>query len=69
LIMIVGEGMRSRVGTAARAARTLASANINIEMINQGSSEVSMMFGVKADVEAEAVQALYREFFAEVVHA
>jgi aspartate kinase len=32
-------------------------------MINQGSSEVSMMFGVKAADEKKAVQALYQEFF------
>ncbi|MDF2909673.1 MAG: aspartate kinase [Sporolactobacillus laevolacticus] len=66
LIMLVGEGMRQKVGTAARASNALATANINIEMINQGSSETSMMFGVKENVEKKAVQALYEEFFAEV---
>ena len=49
LIMVVGEGMRRSVGTTARAAKALAEAHINIDMINQGSSEVSMMFGVRAD--------------------
>lgn len=63
LIMIVGEGMRRNVGTTARAARALAEAGVNIEMINQGSSEVSMMFGVKEESEKKAVQALYNEFF------
>ena len=67
LIMIVGEGMRHNVGTTARAAKALANAHVNIEMINQGSSEVSMMFGVKEEVEKRAVQALYQEFFAEVL--
>ncbi|MET1249436.1 aspartate kinase [Sporolactobacillus sp. STCC-11] len=66
LIMLVGEGMRQEVGTAARASKALAEANINIEMINQGSSETSMMFGVKETVEKKAVQALYEEFFASV---
>jgi aspartate kinase len=37
-----------------------------MEMINQGSSEVSMMFGVNAVDEKRAVQALYDEFFAAV---
>lgn len=67
LIMIVGEGMRHNVGTTARAAKALAEAGINIDMINQGSSEVSMMFGVKAHDEKRAVQALYNEFFASVL--
>ncbi len=66
LIMVVGEGMRCNVGTMARAARALAEAGVNIEMINQGSSEVSMMFGVSSDDEVKAVQALYNEFFAAV---
>ncbi|MCQ2010164.1 aspartate kinase [Sporolactobacillus sp. STSJ-5] len=66
LIMLVGEGMRKKVGTMARASRALADAKINIEMINQGSSETSMMFGVKEAVEKKAVQALYEEFFASV---
>jgi aspartate kinase len=66
LIMVVGEGMRRNVGTMARASKALAKAEVNIEMINQGSSEVSMMFGVKAVDEKRAVQALYEEFFAAV---
>ncbi|MFB6467007.1 aspartate kinase [Cytobacillus sp. Hz8] len=66
LIMVVGEGMRHNVGTTARAAHALAQADVNIEMINQGSSEVSMMFAVKAVDEVRAVQALYHEFFAKV---
>lgn len=63
MIMIVGEGMRHNVGTTARAAGALARARVNIEMINQGSSEVSMMFGVKAVDEQKAVKAIYDEFF------
>lgn len=66
LIMVVGEGMRSHIGTMARASKALSNARINIEMINQGSSEVSMMFGVKEVDEIKAVQALYEEFFAPV---
>ena len=66
LIMIVGEGMRSNIGTMARASRALADKGINIEMINQGSSEVSMMFGVKEAQEKLAVQALYEAFFTEL---
>ncbi len=63
LVMIVGEGMRYAVGMAARATQALAEAGVNIEMMNQGSSEISMMFGVKAQDRARAVEHLYRAFF------
>ena len=63
LVMIVGEGMRYTVGLAAKATNALAGASVNIEMMNQGSSEISMMFGVKADDRKRAVLALYRAFF------
>ena len=63
LVMIVGEGMRHTKGIATRATGAFARAGVNIEMINQGSSEVSMMFGVKADDNEKAVKALYEEFF------
>ncbi len=67
LIMVVGEGMRCNIGTMSRAAKALSDIGVNIEMINQGSSEVSMMFGVKESDEKRAVQALYNEFFASVI--
>ena len=63
LIMVVGEGMRHTVGVASRATSALAGAEVNIEMINQGSNEVSMMFGIKSEDMETAVQALYVEFF------
>ena len=63
LIMVVGEGMRHTVGVASRATSALAGAAVNIEMINQGSNEVSMMFGIKSEDMEIAVQALYVEFF------
>lgn len=58
LIMIVGEGMRYAVGIAARACSALADAGVNIEMINQGSSEISIMFGVKEVDRKQAIAAL-----------
>jgi aspartate kinase len=60
LIMIVGEGMRYAVGMAARACAALADSGVNIEMINQGSSEISIMFGVKETDRKAAVEALGR---------
>jgi aspartate kinase len=63
LIMIVGEGMKETIGMAQTAATALGEANVNIEMINQGSSEVSMMFGIKANGLHRAIKSLYHAFF------
>lgn len=63
IAMIVGEGMIHTVGIAVRATGALAKAGVNIEMINQGSSEVSVMFGIDASDNIKAVKALYEEFF------
>lgn len=63
LIMIVGEGMRQKIGTMSKAATAFAENNINIDMINQGASEVSVMFGISAAQEKLAVKALYQAFF------
>ena len=63
LVMVVGEGLYYTVGMAAKATKALSEAGVNIEMMNQGSSEISMMFGVKSKDRAKAVQALYQAFF------
>ncbi|MDU1782983.1 MAG: aspartate kinase [Enterococcus faecalis] len=63
MIMIVGEGMRQRIGVTAESTMALAKEKINLEMINQGSSEVSIMFGIKKEQEEKAIKALYRTFF------
>ncbi len=63
LVMVVGEGMRYTVGLAARAARAFAESGVNIEMMNQGSSEISMMYGVKDVDRKKAVRALFHAFF------
>ncbi len=63
LIIIVGEGMKNAVGTASRATTAIAKTSISLEMINQGSSEITMMFAVKQSKASEAVVALYNEFF------
>lgn len=63
LLMVVGEGMHYTVGMAANATRALSEAGVNIEMINQGASEISMMFAVKESDRKKAVQALGAVFF------
>ncbi len=63
MVMVVGEGMHHTVGLAARATNAFAQAGVNLEMMNQGSSEVSMMFGIGAGDVPVAVRSLYSEFF------
>ncbi len=63
MIAIVGEGMRNSIGVASRATASLATHKINLEMINQGASEVSILFAIDENQEDEAVKALYQAFF------
>ena len=63
LLMLVGEGMRYTVGLSAKACTALAGAGVNIDMINQGSSEISVMLGIKAVDRKRAIKALYKAFF------
>jgi aspartate kinase len=63
ILMIVGEDMNEHIGVTAHAANALAKAGINIEMLSQGSSEVSIMFIVKSDQEKAAIKAIYQAFF------
>ena len=63
MITVAGEGMSHSVGIAARATGALSRSGVNIEMISQGCSEVSMFFAVLGDDAKKAVRALYDEFF------
>ncbi|MDD2578604.1 MAG: aspartate kinase [Eubacteriales bacterium] len=63
IVMIVGEAMARTVGVTARAATALSKAGVNLELINQGSSEISVMFGVRDEYCNYAVKELYKEFF------
>ncbi|WP_137624755.1 aspartate kinase [Lactiplantibacillus pingfangensis] len=63
ILMIVGESMRNRVGIMSRASTALADHNIKLIMVNQGASEISIMFGVHDRDADQAVIALYNEFF------
>lgn len=65
VIMVVGEGMNSTIGVAKKATKALAEANVNIEMINQGSSEVSMMFGIHVEGLERAIRSLYATYFGD----
>ena len=62
LIAIVGRGMRSTRGTAGRIFSALAHAHINVKMIDQGSSELNIIVGVRHDDFKNAIRALYQIF-------
>ncbi len=62
LIAVVGRGMKATRGTAGRIFSALAHAHINVKMIDQGSSELNIIIGVKnADFEG-AIKAIYDIF-------
>lgn len=63
IIMIVGEDMKNHIGVTATATKALSEKHINLEMISQGSSEVSVMFVTQTEYEKQAVRALYKAFF------
>ena len=62
LVAVVGRGMIKAKGTAARVCDALARADINIRMIDQGSSELNIIVGVSEDEYEDAVNAIYGEF-------
>lgn len=63
LVAVVGEGLIHKVGMLSRASGALSASGVNIKMANQGSSELSMIFGIDASDEKKAINALYKEFF------
>ena len=62
LIAVVGRGMRSTRGTAGRIFSALAHANVNVKMIDQGSSELNIIIGVENRDFETAVKAIYDIF-------
>ena len=62
LIAVVGRRMVAAKGTAQRIFRSVADADINIKMIDQGSSEMDIIIGVRECDYENAINAIYREF-------
>ena len=62
LIAVVGRGMRSTRGTAGRIFSALAHANVNVKMIDQGSSELNIIIGVSDNDFEAAIKAIYDMF-------
>ena len=62
LIAVVGRGMKSQRGTAGRIFSALAHANVNVKMIDQGSSELNIIIGVSNSDFEVAIKAIYDIF-------
>lgn len=62
LIAVVGRGMKSTRGTAGRIFSALAHANVNVKMIDQGSSELNIIIGVANEDFDTAIKAIYDIF-------
>ncbi len=62
LIAIVGRGMVKARGTAARVFDSISGAGVNIRMIDQGSSEISIIVGIEEHDFDKALKAIYAEF-------
>lgn len=62
LIAVVGRGMKSTRGTAGRIFSALAHSNINVKMIDQGSSELNIIIGVANEDFDMAIKAIYDIF-------
>lgn len=62
LIAVVGRGMRATRGTSGRIFSALAHANVNVKMIDQGSSELNIIIGVRNHDFETAIKAIYDIF-------
>lgn len=62
LIAVVGRGMKSTRGTAGRIFAALSHANVNVRMIDQGSSELNIIIGVENEDFDKAIKAIYDIF-------
>ena len=62
LIAVVGRGMKSQRGTAGRVFSALAHAHVNVKMIDQGSSELNIIIGVRSHDFDAAINAIYDIF-------
>lgn len=65
LIATVGHGMDRRPGTSAKLFQALADAQVNVRMIDQGSSEMNIIVGVENKDFEKAIRAIYNAFVEE----
>ena len=63
VVCVVGEGLRSTPGVAAKIFATIA--DINVSLVSHGASSINFTFVVKENMVAEAVKKIHQAFFAE----
>jgi aspartokinase/homoserine dehydrogenase 1 len=68
LVTVKGAGMVGKTGTSARVFSSLARAQVNVILITQASSEMTISFAVSPSDESKAVAALQEEFEMEIQH-
>jgi aspartokinase/homoserine dehydrogenase 1 len=68
LVTVRGTGMVGKAGTSARVFSSLARREINVIMITQASSEMTISFAVSPEDSEPAVEALNEEFEMEIKH-
>lgn len=66
ILCLVGEDIRGRIGIASEVFGVIAAAGINIHMIAQGSSEISVSFVVEEKDAVKSVQHLHRHLFEQL---
>jgi len=62
LIAIVGQSMAYTSGIAGKIFSSLGKADVNIRMIDQGSSEINIIVGIEDKDFEKAIQSIYYEF-------
>lgn len=62
LIATVGRGMAKSIGTSAKIFDALAKADVNVRMIDQGSSEINILIGVETSDFNKTIEAIYKAF-------
>lgn len=65
LIAVVGRGMKNNSGIAGNIFSALAKQKINIKMIDQGSSELNIIIGVRNRYFEDAIRTIYNVFVPE----
>jgi aspartate kinase len=64
ITMVVGEGMKDKLSLCASILAPLGKKDISIQMINQGSSQISIMIGTRRNQAKEVISTIYQNFLA-----